>query len=59
MVEYFGELLSGYTFSSNGWVQSYGSRCVKPPSKFKTTQALIATKTPLTLHHLFSVSHFR
>jgi 5-methyltetrahydropteroyltriglutamate--homocysteine methyltransferase len=33
MVEYFGELLSGYTFSDNGWVQSYGSRCVKPPSK--------------------------
>ena len=31
MVEYFGELLSGYAFTSNGWVQSYGSRCVKPP----------------------------
>jgi len=31
MVEYFGELLSGYTFSKFGWVQSYGSRCVKPP----------------------------
>lgn len=31
MVEYFGEQLWGYTFSSNGWVQSYGSRCVKPP----------------------------
>jgi 5-methyltetrahydropteroyltriglutamate--homocysteine methyltransferase len=31
MVEFFGELLWGYTFSSNGWVQSYGSRCVKPP----------------------------
>lgn len=31
MVEYFGEQLSGYVFSSNGWVQSYGSRCVKPP----------------------------
>jgi 5-methyltetrahydropteroyltriglutamate--homocysteine methyltransferase len=31
MVEYFGELLQGYTFTSNGWVQSYGSRCVKPP----------------------------
>ena len=31
MVEYFGEQLDGYAFSENGWVQSYGSRCVKPP----------------------------
>ena len=31
MVEYFGELLSGFAFTENGWVQSYGSRCVKPP----------------------------
>jgi 5-methyltetrahydropteroyltriglutamate--homocysteine methyltransferase len=31
MVEYFGEQLSGFAFSQNGWVQSYGSRCVKPP----------------------------
>ncbi|MGE0069585.1 MAG: 5-methyltetrahydropteroyltriglutamate--homocysteine S-methyltransferase, partial [Thiomonas sp.] len=31
MVEFFGEQLWGYTFSANGWVQSYGSRCVKPP----------------------------
>ncbi|MCP8688648.1 5-methyltetrahydropteroyltriglutamate--homocysteine S-methyltransferase [Marinobacterium sedimentorum] len=31
MVEYFGELLQGYAVSQNGWVQSYGSRCVKPP----------------------------
>ena len=31
MVEYFGEYLKGFTFSSSGWVQSYGSRCVKPP----------------------------
>ncbi|TPX57529.1 5-methyltetrahydropteroyltriglutamate---homocysteine S-methyltransferase [Powellomyces hirtus] len=31
MVEYFGENLKGYVFSQNGWVQSYGSRCVKPP----------------------------
>ena len=34
MVEYFGEQLSGYVFSQNGWVQSYGSRCVKPPIIF-------------------------
>jgi 5-methyltetrahydropteroyltriglutamate--homocysteine methyltransferase len=31
MVEYFGEQLAGFTFTQNGWVQSYGSRCVKPP----------------------------
>lgn len=31
MVEYFGEQLNGYAFSQYGWVQSYGSRCVKPP----------------------------
>lgn len=31
MVEYFGEQLWGYAFTANGWVQSYGSRCVKPP----------------------------
>jgi 5-methyltetrahydropteroyltriglutamate--homocysteine methyltransferase len=31
MVEYFGEQLEGFVFSKNGWVQSYGSRCVKPP----------------------------
>ncbi|WP_411727868.1 5-methyltetrahydropteroyltriglutamate--homocysteine S-methyltransferase [Methyloglobulus sp.] len=31
MVEYFGEQLDGFLFTANGWVQSYGSRCVKPP----------------------------
>ncbi|MGO1660029.1 MAG: 5-methyltetrahydropteroyltriglutamate--homocysteine S-methyltransferase [Marinobacter sp.] len=34
MVEYFGEQLEGYIFSRFGWVQSYGSRCVKPPILF-------------------------
>ncbi|MDS1310626.1 5-methyltetrahydropteroyltriglutamate--homocysteine S-methyltransferase [Marinobacter xiaoshiensis] len=34
MVEYFGEQLEGYVFSRFGWVQSYGSRCVKPPILF-------------------------
>ncbi|OKS87353.1 5-methyltetrahydropteroyltriglutamate--homocysteine S-methyltransferase [Mucilaginibacter polytrichastri] len=34
MVEYFGEQLDGYLFTKNGWVQSYGSRCVKPPVIF-------------------------
>ena len=31
MVEYFGEQLKGFAFTERGWVQSYGSRCVKPP----------------------------
>ncbi|HTB81919.1 MAG TPA: 5-methyltetrahydropteroyltriglutamate--homocysteine S-methyltransferase [Opitutaceae bacterium] len=31
MVEYFGEQLDGFAFTENGWVQSYGTRCVKPP----------------------------
>ncbi len=34
MVEYFGEQLQGFAFTRNGWVQSYGSRCVKPPILF-------------------------
>ncbi len=34
MVEYFGEQLRGYAHTENGWVQSYGSRCVKPPIIF-------------------------
>ncbi|HEY9063386.1 MAG TPA: 5-methyltetrahydropteroyltriglutamate--homocysteine S-methyltransferase [Burkholderiaceae bacterium] len=34
MVEYFGEQLAGFAFTANGWVQSYGSRCVKPPILF-------------------------
>lgn len=31
MVEYFGEQLTGFVFTKNGWVQSFGTRCVKPP----------------------------
>jgi len=34
MVEYFGEQLAGFVFTRGGWVQSYGSRCVKPPIIF-------------------------
>jgi 5-methyltetrahydropteroyltriglutamate--homocysteine methyltransferase len=34
MVEYFGEQLNGFCFTQNGWVQSYGTRCVKPPIIF-------------------------
>jgi 5-methyltetrahydropteroyltriglutamate--homocysteine methyltransferase len=38
MVEYFGEQLDGFVFTRNGWVQSYGSRCVKPPILFGTVR---------------------
>lgn len=38
MVEYFGEQLDGFIFSQFGWVQSYGSRCVKPPILFGDIQ---------------------
>lgn len=34
MVEYFGEMLDGFAFTQHGWLQSYGSRCVKPPIIF-------------------------
>ncbi|WNO55064.1 5-methyltetrahydropteroyltriglutamate--homocysteine S-methyltransferase [Stakelama saccharophila] len=34
MVQYFGEKLSGFAFTTGGWVQSYGSRCVRPPILF-------------------------
>jgi 5-methyltetrahydropteroyltriglutamate--homocysteine methyltransferase len=45
MVEYFGEQLSGYAFTHYGWVQSYGSRCVKPPIIFGD----IARPQPMTV----------
>lgn len=45
MVEYFGEQLRGYAFSRFGWVQSYGSRCVKPPILFGD----ISRPRPMTL----------
>ncbi len=45
MVEYFGEQLRGYAFSKNGWVQSYGSRCVKPPLLFGD----VSRPAPMTL----------
>src|SRR5690606_8312235 len=34
MVQYFGEKLAGFAFTRHGWVQSYGSRCVRPPILF-------------------------
>src|SRR6185437_8508428 len=45
MVEYFGEQLEGFVFTENGWVQSYGSRCVKPPVIFGDVER----KTPMTV----------
>lgn len=45
MVEYFGEQLEGFVFSKNAWVQSYGSRCVKPPIIFGDVERL----KPMTL----------
>ncbi|OOG47791.1 5-methyltetrahydropteroyltriglutamate--homocysteine S-methyltransferase [Rhodanobacter sp. C01] len=46
MVEYFGEQLDGYLFTRLGWVQSYGSRCVKPPVIYGD----IARRAPMTVH---------
>ncbi len=40
MVEYFGERLIGFAATSNGWVQGYGSRCVKPPILWGDVQRL-------------------
>lgn len=45
MVEYFGELLEGFVFTQNGWVQSYGSRGVKPPIIFGDVER----KSPMTV----------
>ena len=45
MVEYFGELLDGFAFTKFGWVQSYGSRCVKPPVIFGD----VTRPTPMTV----------
>jgi 5-methyltetrahydropteroyltriglutamate--homocysteine methyltransferase len=42
MVEYFGEQLSGFAFTQNGWVQSYGSRYVKPPIIFGDVERPVA-----------------
>lgn len=46
MVEYFGEKLEGFIFTKNGWVQSYGSRCVKPPIIFGD----ISRPDPMTVY---------
>jgi 5-methyltetrahydropteroyltriglutamate--homocysteine methyltransferase len=46
MVEYFGERLTGFAFTERAWVQSYGSRCVKPPIIFGD----VSRPAPMTLH---------
>ncbi len=48
MVEYFGENLSGFLFTANGWVQSYGTRCVKPPVIFGDVKRL----KPITVEYV-------
>ncbi|MDT8760990.1 5-methyltetrahydropteroyltriglutamate--homocysteine S-methyltransferase [Sphingomonas psychrotolerans] len=45
MVQYFGEQLSGFAFTVNGWVQSYGSRCVRPPILYGD----VARPAPMTV----------
>lgn len=45
MVEYFSEKLTGFSFTENGWVQSYGSRCVKPP----IIHGDVAFQSPMTV----------
>ena len=45
MVEYFGSQMDGYLFTSNGWVQSYGTRCVKPPLVWGD----VSRRAPMTL----------
>ncbi len=47
MVEYFGEQLDGFVFTQNGWVQSYGSRCVKPP----IIVGDVSRKTAMTVYY--------
>ena len=46
MVQYFGEKLAGFAFTVNGWVQSYGSRCVRPPILYGD----VSRPEPMTVH---------
>ena len=50
MVEYFGEQLDGFIFTRHGWVQSYGSRCVKPPIIYGDVQRPAAMTVKWTVH---------
>ncbi len=45
MVEYFSDMLNGFMFTQNGWVRSYGTRCVKPPVIYGD----VSRKTPMTV----------
>lgn len=48
MVEYFGQQLEGFLFTENGWVQSYGTRCVKPPIIYED----ISRQNPMTVEYI-------
>jgi 5-methyltetrahydropteroyltriglutamate--homocysteine methyltransferase len=50
MVEYFGAQLDGFAFTANGWVQSYGSRCVKPPILFGDVSRPAPMTVPWTVY---------
>lgn len=53
MVQYFGEQMMGYAFTQNAWVQSYGSRCVRPPIIFGD----VSRPSPMTVEwHLYAQS---
>ncbi|KNE70738.1 5-methyltetrahydropteroyltriglutamate-homocysteine S-methyltransferase [Allomyces macrogynus ATCC 38327] len=54
MVEYFGENLDGYAFTANAWVQSYGTRCVKPPIIFGD----VARPKPMTVDMIMRAQGF-
>ena len=54
MVEYFGEQLDGFAFTEHGWVQCYGSRCVKPPIIFGD----VAGPRPMTVRWSASRSRY-
>lgn len=50
MVEYFGENLSGFIFTQNAWVQSYGTRCVKPPIIWGDVKRLQPITVPYSVY---------
>jgi 5-methyltetrahydropteroyltriglutamate--homocysteine methyltransferase len=54
MVEYFGERLTGFAFTERAWVQSYGSRCVKPPIIFGD----VSRPAPMTLHWTLTAQRY-
>jgi 5-methyltetrahydropteroyltriglutamate--homocysteine methyltransferase len=50
MVEFFGQKLRGYAFTEHGWVQSYGSRCVKPPILYGDVKRPLPMTVDLTVY---------